>query len=97
MPFFSERKIVWCLIRWYADVCLLFSIFNGQWIPELRHYAPGVPIVLVGTKLSCFEVVIRLCLEYFLGKPPISVSLPSLMDGNFLHYVVQPSVWKRKK
>ncbi|KAB1206740.1 Rac-like GTP-binding protein ARAC11 [Morella rubra] len=21
------------------------------WIPELKHYAPGVPIVLVGTKL----------------------------------------------
>ncbi|KAG5392696.1 hypothetical protein IGI04_022659 [Brassica rapa subsp. trilocularis] len=23
-----------------------------EWIPELRHYAPGVPIVLVGTKLG---------------------------------------------
>jgi GTPase SAR1 family protein len=23
-----------------------------QWIPELHHYAPGVPIVLVGTKLG---------------------------------------------
>ncbi|KAK6118028.1 hypothetical protein DH2020_048231 [Rehmannia glutinosa] len=23
-----------------------------QWIPELKHYAPGVPIVLVGTKLD---------------------------------------------
>ncbi|PHT83091.1 Rac-like GTP-binding protein RHO1, partial [Capsicum annuum] len=22
------------------------------WIPELKHYAPGVPIVLVGTKLD---------------------------------------------
>lgn len=23
-----------------------------QWLPELQHYAPGVPIVLVGTKLG---------------------------------------------
>ncbi|CAJ2660556.1 unnamed protein product [Trifolium pratense] len=26
-----------------------------QWIPELRHYAPTVPIVLVGTKLDLRE------------------------------------------
>ena len=23
-----------------------------QWIPELQHYAPGVPVVLVETKLG---------------------------------------------
>ena len=28
-----------------------------QWIPELRHYAPSVPIILVGTKLG-----VNLCL-----------------------------------
>ncbi len=29
-----------------------------QWIPELRHYAPSVPIILVGTKLGliCFHL-----------------------------------------
>ncbi|KAF5943340.1 hypothetical protein HYC85_017417, partial [Camellia sinensis] len=44
-----------------ADVFLLaFSLiskanyenFAKKWIPELRHYAPGVPIILVGTKLG---------------------------------------------
>ncbi|CAL5020423.1 unnamed protein product [Urochloa decumbens] len=44
-----------------ADVFLLaFSLISKasyenvskKWIPELRHYAPGVPIILVGTKLE---------------------------------------------
>ncbi|MFS7911944.1 putative small GTPase, P-loop containing nucleoside triphosphate hydrolase [Helianthus anomalus] len=25
---------------------------SKKWIPELKHYAPGVPIFLVGTKLG---------------------------------------------
>ncbi|KAK1286074.1 Rac-like GTP-binding protein RAC2 [Acorus calamus] len=44
-----------------ADVFLLaFSLISKpsyeniskKWVPELRHYAPSVPIVLVGTKLD---------------------------------------------
>ncbi|CAN7127812.1 unnamed protein product [Brassica rapa subsp. narinosa] len=44
-----------------ADVFLLaFSLISKasyeniakKWIPELRHYAPGVSIILVGTKLD---------------------------------------------
>ncbi|RZB83456.1 Rac-like GTP-binding protein RAC2 [Glycine soja] len=47
-----------------ADVFLLaFSLLSRasyeniskKWIPELRHYAPIVPIVLVGTKLDLRE------------------------------------------
>uniref|UniRef100_A0A2N9FFI8 Uncharacterized protein n=1 Tax=Fagus sylvatica TaxID=28930 RepID=A0A2N9FFI8_FAGSY len=44
-----------------ADVFILaFSLISKasyenvakKWIPELRHYAPGIPIILVGTKLG---------------------------------------------
>ncbi|CAM6098329.1 unnamed protein product [Calypogeia fissa] len=44
-----------------ADVFLLaFSLINKasfenvskKWVPELRHYAPQVPIILVGTKMD---------------------------------------------
>ncbi|CAA3013962.1 small GTPase superfamily, P-loop containing nucleoside triphosphate hydrolase [Olea europaea subsp. europaea] len=28
------------------------SGFTTLWIPELRHYAPGVPVILVGRKLG---------------------------------------------
>ncbi|XP_062097087.1 rac-like GTP-binding protein 5 isoform X1 [Humulus lupulus] len=47
-----------------ADVFLLaFSLISRpsyeniskKWIPELRHYAPSVPIILVGTKLDLRE------------------------------------------
>ncbi|CAN1327294.1 Rac-like GTP-binding protein 7 [Linum perenne] len=34
-----------------ADVASYENI-HKKWIPELRHYAPNVPIVLVGTKLD---------------------------------------------
>ncbi|KAJ6855643.1 rac-like GTP-binding protein RAC2 [Populus alba x Populus x berolinensis] len=48
-----------------ADVFLLaFSLISKasyeniakKWISELRHYAPAVPIVLVGTKLGCTNI-----------------------------------------
>lgn len=36
------------------QISLLVSnfVYTVQWIPELQHFAPGVPVVLVGTKLG---------------------------------------------
>ncbi|KAF8380617.1 hypothetical protein HHK36_028106 [Tetracentron sinense] len=46
-----KRNITYFLIPF----CLIFAlsfVLREKWIPELRHYAPSVPIVLVGTKLG---------------------------------------------
>ncbi|XP_019240378.1 PREDICTED: rac-like GTP-binding protein 5 [Nicotiana attenuata] len=56
-----------------ADVFILaFSLISKasyenvskKWIPELRHYAPGVPIILVGTMLDLQEDK-----QFFLDHP----------------------------
>ncbi|CAD5187389.1 unnamed protein product [Musa acuminata subsp. malaccensis] len=62
-----------------ADVFLLaFSLISKasyenvakKWIPELNHYAPGVPIILVGTKLD-----LRDDKQFFMDHPgAVSVS-----------------------
>ncbi|WZZ43661.1 hypothetical protein YC2023_039920 [Brassica napus] len=52
-----------------------FENVAKKWVPELRHYAPGVPIFLVGTKLGWFYL--RDDKEYLLEHPgavPISTS-----------------------
>ncbi|KAK8283814.1 hypothetical protein V6Z12_D08G119400 [Gossypium hirsutum] len=33
-------------------ISYLFLKSKSLWVPELRHYAPTAPIVLVGTKLG---------------------------------------------
>ncbi|KAK8704560.1 hypothetical protein V6N13_048181 [Hibiscus sabdariffa] len=79
-----------------ADVFILaFSLISKasyenvakKWIPELKHYAPGVPIILVGTKLGMILTLQCLCLsiatdlrndeQYFIDHPastPISTA-----------------------
>ncbi|XP_041023066.1 rac-like GTP-binding protein RAC13 isoform X1 [Juglans microcarpa x Juglans regia] len=65
-----------------ADVFLLaFSLISKasfeniskkQWIPELKHYAPNVPIILVGTKLDLKED--KLFLSDHPGATPITTA-----------------------
>uniref|UniRef100_A0A7N1A456 Uncharacterized protein n=1 Tax=Kalanchoe fedtschenkoi TaxID=63787 RepID=A0A7N1A456_KALFE len=56
-----------------ADVFVVaFSLINGssfenvykKWLPELRHYAPNIPIILVGTKLDLRDDKHFLNLDY---------------------------------
>lgn len=60
-PCFMLCSLHSLFIHIYAQHSFLISFFSflchhSQWIPELKHYAPGVPIVLVGTKLGQFFV-----------------------------------------
>lgn len=54
-------------------------ILDQQWIPELRHYAPNVPIVLVGTKLGKIILSFHQCglqkYYYFLFKSYVCTDL----------------------
>lgn len=36
----------------YISNLLFFHSDFSQWMPELRRFAPNVPIILVGTKLG---------------------------------------------
>ncbi|XP_042409543.1 rac-like GTP-binding protein 5 isoform X1 [Zingiber officinale] len=56
----------------FSDLHFPPSDLDFQWIPELRHYAPGVPIILVGTKLD-----LRDDKQFFIDHPgafPISTA-----------------------
>jgi len=52
----------------------LICIYTFQWVPELQHFAPGIPVVLVGTKLgNSQELVLQsvsiICFQSFLWCP----------------------------
>ena len=40
----------------FGGLSYLCVSFDKQWMPELRRFAPNVPIVLVGTKLGVLSV-----------------------------------------
>ncbi|XP_062220253.1 rac-like GTP-binding protein 3 isoform X1 [Phragmites australis] len=53
--FLTHVITVQICLEFPRDFNVCFLHFPLQWIPELQHYAPGVPIVLVGTKLDLRE------------------------------------------
>ncbi|KAL2895420.1 Rac-like GTP-binding protein 5 [Bienertia sinuspersici] len=81
-----------------ADVFILaFSLISKasyenvakKWIPELRHYAPGVPIILVGTKLD-----LRDDKQFFVDHPGANVK--AVFDAA-IKVVLQPPKSSKKK
>ncbi|KAK8585192.1 hypothetical protein V6N13_139127 [Hibiscus sabdariffa] len=88
-----------------ADVFILaFSLISKasyenvakKWIPELKHYAPGVPIVLVGTKLDLRDD------QQFLTDHPSAVPISAAQNvkGVFdaaIKVVLQPPNKNKKK
>ncbi|KAM6555078.1 hypothetical protein CsatB_015840 [Cannabis sativa] len=69
---------------------------SKKWIPELKHFAPGVPIILVGTKLD-----LRDDTQFFIDHPdavPITTTqnVRAVFDVA-INVVLQPSKQKKKK
>ncbi|CAI0462006.1 unnamed protein product, partial [Linum tenue] len=87
-----------------ADVFLLaFSLtsrasyenIHKKWIPELRHYAPNVPIFLVGTKLDQREDK-----QYLIDHPgaaPITTTQGEELKKMALILILQQSVLLKYK
>ena len=46
----SDFQIMCLSLLEHYELIILF--LTKQWVPELRRFAPNVPVVLVGTKLG---------------------------------------------
>ncbi|KAK8643022.1 hypothetical protein V6N13_012339 [Hibiscus sabdariffa] len=77
-----------------ADVFILaFSLISKasyeniakKWIPELNHYAPGVPIVLVGTKLDLRDD------EQYLVDHPAAVPISTVQGEELRKQIESPA------
>ncbi|MBA0623478.1 hypothetical protein Godav_008940, partial [Gossypium davidsonii] len=77
-----------------ADVFILaFSLISKasyenvakKWIPELKHYAPGVPIVLVGTKLDLRDD------QQFLTDHPNAVPISTAQGEELKKQIAAPA------
>ncbi|XLR69795.1 hypothetical protein HN51_016910 [Arachis hypogaea] len=95
-----------------ADVFLLaFSLISRasyenvakKWIPELRHYALGVPIILVGTKHAPITTGQGEELRKLIGAPvyikcssKTQLNVKAVFDAA-IKVVLQPPKQKKKK
>ncbi|KAE8684463.1 Rac-like GTP-binding protein ARAC3 [Hibiscus syriacus] len=77
-----------------ADVFILaFSLISKasyeniakKWIPELKHYAPGIPIILVGTKLDLRDD------EQFLADHPAAVPIATSQGEELRKQIESPA------
>ncbi|KAG6399860.1 hypothetical protein SASPL_141345 [Salvia splendens] len=71
-----------------GKTCLLISYTSNTfptWIPELKHYAPGVPIILVGTKLD-----LRDDQQFFVDHPG-SVPITAVQGEELRNLIASPS------
>jgi len=66
-----------CIDEFSISYIKLVLFIYFQWIPELKHYAPGVPIVLVGTKLGENSVKYDLILFCFIYVHMMMIKLVS--------------------
>ncbi|KAG6397609.1 hypothetical protein SASPL_143779 [Salvia splendens] len=84
-----------------GKTCLLISYTSNTfptWIPELKHYAPGVPIILVGTKLGKGEELRKLIVSpsYVECSSKTQENVKQVFDAA-IKVVLQPPNTKKKK